>query len=211
MEPTTTETFLQTAQVVLAALRDDRVGQAWHQESVLEHQRVGGLAGHLARGGVWVVDDYLGSSALPEERVRSAAEYFARVTELSTPEAEREVRERGAQVAEQGQESLCATLEARLGALTERLAVVGQDRHLGVAGGTLTIPLAEYLKTRIVEQVVHLDDLARSVNHDPWPVTGEAQHLVIHLGVDIGIQRHGTDAMIRCLYRSGFGSVLPVV
>jgi len=211
MERAPTGTFLRTAHVVVDAIGDRAVGEAWHRDSVLEQQTVGGLAGHLARGGVWVVDDYLTDAALPQVRVASAAEYFARVAGSSTPEADREVRERGAQVAAVGQERLRATLEARLAELEQRLAAEPHDRLVGVAAGTLTIPLHEYLKTRIVEQVVHLDDLARSVEHHSWEVPREAQQLVIHLGIDIGSERYGPEAMIRCLYRSGFASVLPVL
>ena len=45
------EIFLQGAQVVGAAVGDLAVAEAWDRQSVLEDQRVGSLAGHLARAG----------------------------------------------------------------------------------------------------------------------------------------------------------------
>ena len=51
--------FLANAAVVLAAVSDPAVANAWDDDSILEGQTIGSLAGHLARGSVWVVGDYL--------------------------------------------------------------------------------------------------------------------------------------------------------
>ena len=51
--------FLDGAQVVVDAIASPAVAAAWDTPSVLAEQTVGGLAGHLARGAVWVVGDYL--------------------------------------------------------------------------------------------------------------------------------------------------------
>jgi hypothetical protein len=102
-------------------------------------------------------------------------------------------------------------LASRLSALISRLVTEPADRHLGVAGGGMTMLLDEYLKSRVVEQVVHLDDLARSIDREPWPVSFEAQDLVLHIGADIGRIRSGAIEMIRCLYRTPPGGVLPVI
>jgi hypothetical protein len=58
---------------------------------------------------------------------------------------------------------------------------------------------------------VHLDDLARSVEREPWPVPFAAQNLVIHIGIDIGCIRRGPIETIRALYRSRLAPVLPVL
>ena len=44
------EQFLAGAEVVVAAVADTRVGEAWERPSVLDDQTIGSLAGHLARG-----------------------------------------------------------------------------------------------------------------------------------------------------------------
>ena len=205
------ELFVETARVVEIAIADDAVGRAWDEPSVLEEQLVGGIAGHLARGGVWVVDEYLSADLPDTPRVDSAAEYFARLMDSSSATDHRLIRERGALIAGAGQHDLCAALTTRLDALAARLTEEPSERILGVVGGALTMPLDEYLKTRIIEQIVHLDDLARSVDRDPWDVPFAAQDLAIHLGVDIGRIRSGATEMIRALYRSRLDPVLPVL
>ena len=205
------ELFVHTARVVRDAVAADVVARAWDEPSFLEDQTVGGLAGHLARGGVWVVGEYLDAPVPDAPFVDSAANYFAQFAATATPDSLREIRERGARVAAAGHREVCETLAARLDALVARIVVEPVHRTLGVIGGAATMALDEYLKTRIVEQVVHLDDLARSLGRDPWPVSFEAQDLVIHIGIDIARFRHGTVETIRCLYRSRLDPVLPVV
>jgi hypothetical protein len=66
--------------------------------------------------------------------------------------------------------------------------------------------------TRIIEQTVHLDDLARSVDHPGWPMAPDAEGLVVSIGADIGRRRFGASAMVRALYRRGFADpALPVL
>jgi len=205
------ELFLTTARVVRSAIGDDLVAQAWDRPSILEDQRVGGIAGHLARGGVWVVDDYLNAEIPDAPRLRSAAVYFAQSAEFLNAEDHRLIRERGAQVAARGHRDVCATLDARLAALTDRLVDEPAGRIVGAAGGVAVMTLDSYLETRIVEQVVHLDDLARSVQREPWTVPDAAVGLAIHIGVDIARLRHGATQTLRMLYRSRLDPVLPVL
>jgi Mycothiol maleylpyruvate isomerase N-terminal domain len=203
--------FVETARVVEAAIADDAVGRRWDEPSVLEEQLVGGLAGHLARGGVWVVEEYLSADLPDAPRVDSAAQYYAQVIEAADDDTHRLVRERGALIAVAGQREVCDALHARLDALEIRLRDEPDGRMLGVVGGALTMPLDEFVKTRIVEQVVHLDDLARSVDREPWPVPPAALDLVIHIGIDVARIRRGANATIRALYRSRLDPVLPVL
>jgi hypothetical protein len=205
------ELFVETARVVEVAIADDAVGRRWDEPSMLEGQLVGGLAGHLASGAVWIADDYLNADLPDAPKVDSAAEYFARIVESADDEVHRRVRERSALIAAGGQRDLCDDLRARLDALEVRLREEPDDRMVGVSGGALTLPLDEFLQTRIIEQVVHLDDLARSVEREPWPVSFAAQDLVIHIGIDIGRIRRGPTETIRALYRSRLDPDFPVL
>jgi hypothetical protein len=203
--------FVESARAVRDAIADDDVRDAWGEPSVLDEQTVGGIAGHLARGGVWVVGDYLDTPVTDVPRVETAVEYYVTIDSGLTADDHRAIRERGAQIAALGHAEVCETLATRLGALAPRVLAEATDRVLPGVGGALTIGLDEYLKTRIVEQVVHLDDLARSVDREPWPVPDEAQNLVIHLGIDIARSREGNTAVVRALYRSRLDPVLPVL
>jgi hypothetical protein len=205
--------FLDGAHVVLDAVADNAVGLAWDTASTLEGQAVSGLAGHLARGGVWVVGEYLdGAVPTGAPDFDSATDYYAVATGRLTAADHRAIRERGASIAAVGHGALVTVLAERLAALEPRLRSEPGDRLVAVIGGR-TIRLDEYLVTRLVEQIVHLDDLARSVGRaQGWPVAPEAEALVIAVGADIGRRRVGGAAMTRALYRAGFAEgTLPVL
>ena len=202
--------FLANAAVVLSALSDPRVADAWSHDSVLENQTIGSLAGHLARGSVWVVGDYL-EAETPAGPVdfETAAEYFAAVARTLTNDDHASIRQRGAAVAADGHEMVVAQLTSRLVELKDLLANQDVDRLVTVFAGSV-MRLDDYLLTRLVEQVVHLDDLARSLAVEPWRSAPDAEALVISCGAEIGRQRFGDAAMIRALFRTEVG-VLPVL
>lgn len=203
--------FLSGAAAVLAALSSDVVAQAWDRQSVLAGQKVGGLAGHLARGAVWVVDDYL-SVGEPSGSVtfESAAAYYAAIMDRLTPADHEAIRRRGADVGSVGHRRLIDDLERRLLLLDPALRASDLARPIAVIGGAV-MRLADYLETRIVEQVVHLDDLARSTQTQPWPLPPECVRVAIRVGVEIGECRFGDTQVLRALYRDGAGSVFPVL
>ncbi len=190
--------FLRGARAVLVALSDPAVATAWDRPSVLADQTIGGLAGHLARGGVWVVGDYLDLDPPPAPTFASVAEYFAQVARMG-PTDHQAIRDRGAAIAAEGPEAVVARLTDRLAALEPRLRAEPADRLLPVSGGGMA--LDAYLGTRLVEQVVHLDDLARSV---PGLVATGPDDLVVRvaqLGAAIAVERHGPGAVVRHLFR----------
>ena len=207
-----TNLFLDGARIVAHAIADPAVAQAWGDPSVLDEQLVGGLAGHLARGGVWVVADYLdGDPPSGSVDFDSAAEYFTAFTDLASPEAHQGIRDRAAEVAAVGPDELVLQLNQRLHFLETRLRSLDANALVGVIAGKV-MRVADYLVTRVVEQVVHLDDLARSIDREPWeyPVAGE--DLAIEVGVDIARLRAGRVGLVRALYRNGYAeATLPVL
>jgi len=196
--------------VVKQALADQRVIDAWNDPSILENQTVGSLAGHLARGSVWVVGEYLDSKA-PQRSVdfETAAEYFAAMGALLDDEAHAAIRKRGADIAELGPSGVNEKLDQALLTLQQRLPKEADDRTLAVVGGKV-MRLDDYLYTRIVEQVVHLDDLARSIRIQPWTNPSDAAALVVACGAEVGRLRNGDAAMLRALYRQPVDGALPV-
>ena len=202
--------FLETATVVYEAIADEAVVVAWDRPSVLEEQQVSNLCGHLARG-TWVVGEYLaaGPPTGPPD-LNSAAEYFSLLSDRATEEFHRAHRQREANLVPVSHGELVTTLGDGLAGLDEILRSGAPDRLVAVFSG-LVIRLDHYLATRIVEQVVHLDDLARSVGHDPWP-TPQCDALVVAIGAEIGLRRRGPTAMVRALYRQGFTEgIFPVL
>lgn len=200
--------FLRGARAVLAALSDPVVAAAWDRPSVLADQTVGGLAGHLARGGVWVVGDYLDLAPPPAVTFDSTAAYCAQIGGLGDADHQA-IRDRGAALAAEGPAAVVSELAARLPALEARLAAEPADRLLPVFGGGMA--LDAYLGTRLVEQVVHLDDLARSVPELVVAVPPDLVATVAALGTAIAVERHGPTTVLRHLFRDGVDGAGPPV
>jgi hypothetical protein len=191
--------FLAGARTVLAALSDPAVAAAWDQPSVLADQTVGSLAGHLARGSVWVVGDYLDLDPPPAATFATTAAYCAQVAGLADADHQA-IRDRGAALAAEGHDAVVARLAERLPALEARLVAEPIDRLLPVFGGGMA--LDTYLGTRLVEQIVHLDDLARSVPDLVVTMPPGLVTRVVNLGTMIAVERHGPTAVLRHLFRT---------
>jgi len=206
------EVFLQGAQVVLEAVSDWAVAEAWDRPAVLEDQLVSGLAGHLVRSGVWVVAEYA-DAGIPDGPVNftSAAHYFHTLMTAASSEDHQAIRKRGADFASPGHDEVQQALEHLLEGLGPRLRSREASQLIAVTRGEV-MRLGDYLTTRIVEQVVHLDDLARSVKRGPWSLPPGAGELTIAVGIDIAILRGGNASVIRALYRRGHAEpLLPVI
>jgi Mycothiol maleylpyruvate isomerase N-terminal domain len=199
--------FFEGAATIVGAIADPAVEAAWDQPSVLEEQLVSSLAGHLARSGIWVVAEYLrGGAATGPPDYASAAEYFAAVAVGAGPEAKKSVRDRGAAVAALGRDEILGRCHEELGWLEAELGRLPAGQLIAaIAGKVMTVP--DYLATRVVEQAVHLDDLARSVGRGPWPLSRKHQALAISIGTEIASDVHGPEATIRALYRGGFAEL----
>jgi hypothetical protein len=170
---TITELFLTSATTGADLIDRAEVADRWDQPSALEGYTVAGLAGHLGRA-VLVVESYLdapgsASPPAPQGEHLDASGYFAIVLGDHDPldsEMHRGVRARGASMAADGPAALAATVRACAHRLAERLDADALRRPLQVMDG-VTLPLEQYLATRLVELVVHIDDLAVSVEVDP--------------------------------------------
>jgi hypothetical protein len=78
--------------------------------------------------------------------------------------------------------------------------------------GDLVLAIDDYLATRVVELVVHADDLAVSLGVDPPPPPPAAARLAEHVLLDIARHRHGDTALLRALARrERTSAVLPVL
>jgi Mycothiol maleylpyruvate isomerase N-terminal domain len=199
--------FFAGARTVVEAIADPAVEAAWDRPSVLEEQLVGSVAGHLARSAIWVVAEYLktGNPAGGPD-FASASEYFAAVAVGASPEVLRSVRDRGAAAAALGREEILRQCREDLSWLDTELELLPANHLMAVIGGKV-MTLSDYLATRVVEQAVHLDDLARSAEREPWPLPAEHLSLAISVGTDIACRVHGPDATLRALYRGGFADL----
>ncbi len=170
------------------------------QDSVLPQFSVAALAGHLLRG-MTTVGHYLDGPE-PSENGISAASYFLTMlgsAGLSDP-ASQAVRTRGDEAAAAGPAALASNARAAFARLPSRLAGAGSRRRLRVAAG-LVMALDEYLRTRVVELVVHVDDLATSLGVELAPLPPGTCKVAIDVLVDVARLRYGDLAVLRALAR----------
>ncbi len=194
------DTFVATAAVVRTLLADERLRASWGEPSALAELTNGALAAHLARAAL-VVAPYLDGPP-PAGPLADASEYFAR---LSPPpdldnELNRGIRDRANDGAAGGPDGVLTAFDDALGALRARFTTEPSDRTLRVAAG-IPMRLDDYLVTRILEMVVHADDLAVSIGVPTPEFPPAATGATIDCLVGVARIRHGDTAVVRALTR----------
>lgn len=102
-------------------------------------------------------------------------------------------------------------LDERLASLDGTLRATDPATLVSVAVGKV-LRLGDYLVTRIVEQVVHPDDLDRSLGWAPCSYPAPGRALCVDLGVAMASARSGAAGVVRALFRAGGADdVLPVL
>ncbi|MBK9178596.1 MAG: maleylpyruvate isomerase N-terminal domain-containing protein [Acidimicrobiales bacterium] len=195
-------TYLAAAGLAVGVLGRPEVAAAWHEPSAVPPLTVGALAAHLARS-VLQVGWYLDGPP-PEGDPIGADAYYGDLEGTAEPDSALNVgvRARADEAAATGAAGVAALAAEALAALRVRLDVEPPDRRLEALGRPLL--LDEYLRTRLVEVCVHVDDLGRSVPglgdptaQVPWAALDEA----IQVLVGAAVVRHGRVAVLRALSR----------
>ncbi|MDQ3574367.1 MAG: maleylpyruvate isomerase N-terminal domain-containing protein [Actinomycetota bacterium] len=191
--------YLEVATVTSELVADPSVADHWEEQSVLAQFAVGGLAGHLARS-ILQVEWYL-DGEVADAPPMTASGYYASLVGVTDPDSELNtgVRRRGEEVASEGPAGLAARTAGALTRLTTRLPAEPGDRRVEAAGRVLL--LDEYLRTRLVEMTVHIDDLALSVGLRPPEAPAGAYGVAIETLVGVSTLRHGPLAVLRALTR----------
>ena len=198
----TRRAFLETSRIAAELIGQPAVQQRWRDPSALEALSVGGLAAHLGRA-VLTVEDYLGKAApTPAVDTLSAPRYFAsmNVTGDAGKELDAAVRKRGEDAAAAGAAEVVATVSDSLQRLAEQLALEPPTRLVSVIGERV-LTLDEYLVTRLVELVIHSDDLAASVDLPPPNMPESALVSTVDCLVEVARLRSGDLAVVRALAR----------
>ncbi|HUC06047.1 MAG TPA: maleylpyruvate isomerase N-terminal domain-containing protein [Acidimicrobiales bacterium] len=148
-------------------IASEQVGAAWSLPSSLAHYSTGGVAAHAVYAGVLRLVQMLEEAEPHVSSLVSVAEYYG-ANRLDPTGVEDPLfvilREGAEKVARQGHERLLSTCRAAHAELRRALPLESASRRIAVArvpGGSST--LADYLRTRVVEIVVHGDDVVTSV------------------------------------------------
>jgi uncharacterized protein (TIGR03083 family) len=200
--------FCAAADGTAPLLADPALAARYDGPSTLAEFSLRGLAGHLLRA-MTSVEGYLDAPIPPAGTATAvepvtAAAYYATVLGPGPPDIHddlnRSVRQRGLEAAPDTAAELAAAWAATAGRLRSRLAAEPEGRFVSVYGG-IVLSLDDYLITRLVELVIHGDDLADSLGVEPPALRPEASGLVIATLVEVARIRHGDTAVVRALAR----------
>lgn len=193
--------FTSTARVASALLRDPAVAAKWNEPSALPEFRVSGLAGHLAFQ-VLMVPKLL-SAPVPDEETVSVLEHYRRVEWIGSPidsDFNVGIRDGGEKLAASGPLALADQVDAALAAVDLASAA---DRAVRLAlWGSWSLTLDDMLVTRMMELVVHTDDLAFSVGVETPVLPESAVQTVVDLLSRLAVRRHGAVPVLRALSRA---------
>jgi hypothetical protein len=199
-------TFLASSQLALDLVRSPVVARRWDEPSALREFSVRGLVGHLFRA-TGSVDAYLNRPE-PKGPAIDAPTYLSEAVDVPDiySELHRSVRQRGEEASAKGHAALVRSWTSLLQRMEERLESEPPHRSVEVFKG-LVLSLDDYLVTRVVELVVHIDDVAESVESPAPQLPVEAYDVAIDCLVRMGRLRHGDPAVVRALARRERDSV----
>jgi uncharacterized protein (TIGR03083 family) len=194
-------TYLKAADTAIGLVSDPKIEESWDLSSALREWRVGGLAGHLARA-VSTVEQYLDADPAPAGEQIGPGAYYARVIDTNDIESElhRAIRKRGDEMAVRGCSGLVTLMQETVDRLRRRLDSEPGDRSVAVLQG-MVLSLDDYLRTRLVEIVVHSDDLAVSLGVTPPVFSPRTYRIVTDVLIDTARERYGDLAIVRALAR----------
>ena len=208
------DAFLETAAEARALLASRDVSRQWNEPSVLDRLTIGELAAHLARA-VFTVETAL-AAPLPDSTTPmvTADEYYAHAVGLTRDlddDLNRAIRDRSRDGAADGLTALLHRLDEAITSVATRFDARDVPPQVAAFNG-LVLDLDEYLVTRLVELVVHLDDLATSLGRPSPDVSPVARACVLGCLVGVARRRHGDIEVIRALARAErAGQVFPVL
>jgi hypothetical protein len=193
--------FFDAAAVARSVLADESVAKGWDEPSALEHWTVAGVAGHLYRA-IGSVEPYLDRPAKPGAEAVSPVTYYARVLDAidEDPSLHEGIRKRGDDASAGGHRRLVEDFDAMVDRLKQRLPTLEASHTLTAFLGTV-MTVDDYLVTRIIECVVHTDDVAVSVGLEPPEPPKEAAAIAITALVEVARVRRGDLAVLRALTR----------
>jgi uncharacterized protein (TIGR03083 family) len=179
------------------------VAAAWDRESALPGFTVGGLARHLVSQPECAVE-FLGIQPVPPHaETVSLLECYARTDWLDAgvdAEENISIRDDFNAMAEGGQPESVAILAESRAALADAITAAGSTTY--VPWQDCCLSTDDFLVIRLMEVVVHADDLAVSLGRPTPAFDDEALHPVLALLAMLSARRHGQDAVVRALSRA---------
>lgn len=195
--------YLIAADSAAALIAHPTIGERWSQPSALTGFSVGGLAEHLANQVFSTVRAATADSS--EHDPVPLLEHYARATWVGTghdSQTNVAIRESGEEAAGEGHAALLARVEAAIATLRTALPACSPEHRVQPPAGPWSLVLDDFLVTRMMELVVHSDDLAVSVGLPTPELPGDVEDPVLGLLVALAVRRRGSIALVRALTRA---------
>lgn len=194
--------FLEAAGGALELIGRQEVAERWDAPSALAGMTTGAVAAHLARQ-VHRVPEVLSFSPSGEPPVDLVEHYLRSAWVNSGPDDEPnvDIRDRATQGAAIGPAEVLLRAQEVLAGLRTTLPAEPLDRVVRMPWAGWDLTLEDFLRSRLLEIVVHSDDLAVSAGIEPpaWPEDVVAP--VLGLLTSLAVRKHGAPAVLRTLAR----------
>jgi hypothetical protein len=195
--------FLAATAIVAELVERPEVAARWHDESACAGMTVGGLAHHLV-GQADNTVRFLSQEPTVDEPI-PLLEHYARAAWVNSghdSDANRNIRESADAHAAQGPDEVIATARRALARLPEVLPAPRDPDTVHIPWQGWSLSTEDWLVTRLMESVVHSDDLAVSIGVPTPEFPDDALRPVLELLSALSVRRHGQAAVIRALARA---------
>ncbi len=197
-----TADVLASARTVTGLALSPEVREHWTDESACAGMTVGGLAHHAVRQVELLVR--LFPDARTEETPISLLEHYRRAAWANTDlddEVNTSIRDTDNERASSGPAELSGHATEQLVGLAAALASVEDDDAVLLDWQGWSLSVEDFTVTRLMEMLVHGDDLAASVGLETPDFPEEAARRVLSLLTEVAVDRHGQTALVRTLSR----------
>jgi hypothetical protein len=193
-------TFLSAARAVSSLLHAPELADAWTKPSALAEFRVSGLAGHLA-GQVPNIHRYLDATVPADLSPMDAVRYYSQHGEVDVySDRSTRIRALGEETAGSSAADLAARYDSAVQSVAARLHGLPEDM-LVLMFNQWVLPLDQCLLTRILELVIHADDLAVSLDVPTPDFDEDVVDATVTALARIAVAKRGTLPVLRALSR----------
>ena len=174
--------------------------ELWDQPSALEGMTVGALSAHLVRaaGATIAYLDRTPPDRCPDADLLTAVTYFHAALDSPVHDQIKDVSAAESAIGHEATVEKCRQLAADL---ETRLADEPADRLVAALGGRL-LTLDDFCRTRLIEVLLHLDDLAVSTGQTRPTTDPLGPAIVIEICIDIARNRNGDWNVLYALTRA---------
>ena len=202
---------VEAVDAAAALMGGAEVAARWDEPSALAGMTVGALSAHLVRaaGATLAYLDRTDPTARPDGELLTPVTYFHAA--IDSPIHER-IKEVSADEATVGAADLAAKCAGIADAMRARFAAEPDDRLVAALGGRMLL-LDDFCRTRLIEVLLHLDDLAASVGVACPDTSREGRTVVIDTLVGIARMQFGDWEVLHALGREErrVAAVFPVL